>query len=230
MGDTKGGPFDAPGDAAREWLGRTANPNAAQRRRTHALGQRYGCNPPPGGQVDLWTSDRACPSRMRQSMKRRSGTSRNMSGRNDGKTGLRRSDGYGGGTSVRVQKSGGRWTDCSASLQRRPFPSPGYSSGSMRASARRITDSDAVQRARAERGTHHNRFGNPEWNSRMELPSRNVITYRSCFRVLPQTLSWPNCPGVYPKQEQRHGPSNGRSSLLLCGLNSRPLGTATTMS
>lgn len=69
----------------------------------------------------------------------------------------------------------------------------------------------------------------PTWKPRMELPSRNVITSRSYFGVLPQTLYWANCPGAHPKQEQRHGPSNGRSSPLLCGFNSRPLSTGTTM-
>ena len=53
QGDIKRGPFDIPGDLAREWLRLPTNPNgAAQRRRAETLGQRDGPDAPTVWQVD----------------------------------------------------------------------------------------------------------------------------------------------------------------------------------
>ena len=60
MGDTKGGPFDLPGDQAREWLKLPCQPERSdQRRRAQALGQRHGPDPPSAREMDrrLWLDD-----------------------------------------------------------------------------------------------------------------------------------------------------------------------------
>ena len=54
MGDTKGGPFDVPGDQAREWLRVAGEPERpAKRRRPKALGKRHGPHPPAGAASGL---------------------------------------------------------------------------------------------------------------------------------------------------------------------------------
>ena len=53
MGDTKGGPFDVPGDLARRMAAAAGEPErAAQLGCSQALGERHGPDPPPVGQVD----------------------------------------------------------------------------------------------------------------------------------------------------------------------------------
>ena len=53
QGDIKRGPFNIPGDLAREWLQLPANPNGRPKRRcAQTVGQRNGFDPPSVRQVD----------------------------------------------------------------------------------------------------------------------------------------------------------------------------------
>ena len=131
MGDTKGGPFDVPGEQAREWLREPANPNG--RPNSDVLGPWMNGMDVTRSPADKWIVDfgwnmvreeaalyEAPFQHAKEHVYRSgSGTAASPTGRT------------GGGMWSRGRACGGRSTGCRATSRRRVWPSTGCSLGSM---------------------------------------------------------------------------------------------------
>ena len=135
MGDTKGGPFDVPGDLARSWLRLPANPNGrpnADVLKPWLNGRDLTRRPGATGSL---TSGPTCRRPKPRSTRPPSATRRSMSGPCGSATAGKRIASTGGGTSSRDRACGACSTVCRVLSPRQRSQSTGCSFGSTQAFA-----------------------------------------------------------------------------------------------
>ena len=136
VADQKGGPFDVPGDQAREWLVLPVNPNG--RPNVDVLKPWVNGMDLTRRPAGKWIVDFGWTMSMPRSTRSRFGGLGRTSTQCAAPAGVRLIASAGGGTLTRDRACGARSMGCHATLPHRPLPSTGCLSGATSASAQTI--------------------------------------------------------------------------------------------